>query len=94
MTKNLKMKNSQFKTTADSENEKWLIFDLESDGLYNDVTKVYCLSVYDIQKEKLITFEPDFIQEGINYLLDAKRVLLRLVLLPTGLLMFFFASLF
>lgn len=71
MIKNYKMKNSLFKTTADLENEKWLIFDLESDGLYNDVTKVYCLSVYDIQKEKLITFEPDFIQEGINYLLDA-----------------------
>ena len=31
MTMSLSMKNSQFKTTADSENESWLIFDLESD---------------------------------------------------------------
>ena len=52
MTKNLKMKNSQFKTTADSENESWLIFDLESDGLYDNVTKIHCLVIYDQLKDQ------------------------------------------
>ena len=39
MTQSLNVKTSQFKTTADSENESWLIFDLESDGLYDNVSK-------------------------------------------------------
>ena len=48
MTNNLVKKSIQSKTTEDLENKPWLIFDLESDGLYDDVTKVYCLVIFEI----------------------------------------------
>ena len=75
MTKNLSMKNSQFKTTADSENESWLIFDLESDGLYDDVTKIHCLVIYDIQSGNTFSYGPDAIDNAINHL-DSADVLI------------------
>jgi len=75
MTKNLSMKNSQFKTTADSENESWLIFDLESDGLYDNVTKIHCLVIYDIQSGNTFSYGPDAIDNAINHL-DSADVLI------------------
>ena len=69
------MKNSQFKTTADSENESWLIFDLESDGLYNNVTKIHCLVIYDIQSGNTFSYGPDAIDNAINHL-DSADVLI------------------
>jgi DNA polymerase-1 len=69
------MKNSQFKTTADSENESWLIFDLESDGLYNNVTKIHCLVIYDIQSGNTFSYGPDAINNAINHL-DSADVLI------------------
>ena len=65
------MKNSQFKTTADSENESWLIFDLESDGLYNNVTKIHCLVIYDIQSARTFSYAPDAISNAIAHLESA-----------------------
>ena len=75
MIQNLSMKNSQFKTTADSENESWLIFDLESDGLYNNVTKIHCLVIYDIQSGNTFSYGPDAINNAINHL-DSADVLI------------------
>ena len=69
------MKNSQFKTTADSENESWLIFDLESDGLYDNVTKIHCLVIYDIQSGRTFSYGPDAISNAINHL-DSADVLI------------------
>jgi DNA polymerase I-like protein with 3'-5' exonuclease and polymerase domains len=69
------MKNSQFKTTADSENESWLIFDLESDGLYDNVTKIHCLVIYDIQSGNTFSYGPDAIDNAINHL-DSADVLI------------------
>ena len=64
MTKNLSMKNSQFKTTADSENESWLIFDLESDGLYDHVSKIHCLVIYDLQSGNTFSYGPDAVDNA------------------------------
>ena len=71
MTKTLSMKNSQFKTTADSEDESWLIFDLESDGLYDDVSKIHCLVIYDIQSARTFSYAPDAISNAITHLESA-----------------------
>ena len=71
MTKTLSMKNSQFKTTADSEDESWLIFDLESDGLYDDVSKIHCLVIYDIQSARTFSYAPDAISNAIAHLESA-----------------------
>ena len=65
MTKNLSMKNTQFKTTPDSENESWLIFGLESDGLYDDVSKIHCLVIYDLQSGNTFSYGPDAIDNAI-----------------------------
>ena len=69
------MKNSQFKTTADSEDESWLIFDLESDGLYDAVSKIHCLVIYDIQSGRTFSYGPDAISNAIAHL-DSADVLI------------------
>ena len=69
------MKNSQFKTTADSEDESWLIFDLESDGLYDAVSKIHCLVIYDIQSGRTFSYGPDAIGNAIAHL-DSADVLI------------------
>ena len=75
MTKILSMNNSQFKTTADSEDESWLIFDLESDGLYDAVSKIHCLVIYDIQSGRTFSYGPDAINNAIAHL-DSADVLI------------------
>ena len=69
------MRNSQFKTTADSEDESWLIFDLESDGLYDTVSKIHCLVIYDIQSGRTFSYGPDAISDAITHL-DSADVLI------------------
>ena len=46
------------------------IFDLETNGLYHEVTKVHCLSIYDTSKDLLHLFDPQSrpIEEGIEML--------------------------
>ena len=75
MTTSLSMKTSLFKTTADSIDESWLIFDLESDGLYNDVTKIHCLVIYDLQSRRTFSYGPDAISDAIRHL-DSATVLI------------------
>ena len=75
MTQSLNVKTSQFKTTADSENESWLIFDLESDGLYDDVSKIHCLVIYDLQSGNTFSYGPDAIDNAISHL-DTADVLI------------------
>jgi len=75
MTKSSNVKTSQFKTTADSENESWLIFDLESDGLYDTVSKIHCLVIYDLQSGRTFSYGPDAIGTAINHL-DSADVLI------------------
>ena len=75
MKQNSSMKTSQFKTTADSEDESWLIFDLESDGLYDTVSKIHCLVIYDIQSGRTFSYGPDAISNAIAHL-DSADVLI------------------
>nr|DAN67009.1 MAG TPA: DNA polymerase [Caudoviricetes sp.] len=42
-----------------------LIFDIETDGLLKDVTKVYCMTVYNTETEKTTAYTPDTIGAGI-----------------------------
>lgn len=41
------------------------IFDLESDALLDDMTKIHCLAYYDTETDELKAFGPDEIDEGI-----------------------------
>lgn len=55
-----------------------LVFDLESDGLYNDVTKIHCLAIYDSETDETIAYndvgncEP--ISRGVQRLEDAEII--------------------
>lgn len=48
-----------------------LCWDIEADGLYWDVTKIYCLVAYDFDTGVVHKFNPDNIQEGIDLVLSA-----------------------
>jgi DNA polymerase I-like protein with 3'-5' exonuclease and polymerase domains len=54
------------------ENETYLIFDLESDGLYDQVTKIFCIVIYDINKQQTFTYGPDSISNALEHLATAK----------------------
>ena len=65
------VKTSQFKMSPVLENETWLVFDLESDGLYDNVTVIHCIVIYDIQTKQVHHYGPDNIPAAINHLANA-----------------------
>jgi len=65
------VKTSQFKMSPVLENETWLVFDLESDGLYDNVTVIHCIVIYDIQTKQVHHYRPDNISAAINHLATA-----------------------
>ena len=68
MTQLSPVKTSQFKMSPGSENERWLVFDLESDGLYDNVTVIHCIVIYDIQTKQTHRYGPDLIVSAIDHL--------------------------
>ena len=65
------VKTSQFKMSPVLENETWLVFDLESDGLYDNVTVIHCIVIYDIQTKQIHHYGPDNIPAAIDHLANA-----------------------
>ena len=70
MTQNLAVKNSQFKTEPVS-SETWLVFDLESNGLYDSVTELFCIVLHDLNGNKTHRYGPDAIDDALNHLASA-----------------------
>ena len=68
---NYPVKNSQFKMKPASASETFLIFDLETDGLYDQVTQVFCVVIHDINKQQTFTYGPDRIDAAIAHLATA-----------------------
>jgi len=54
-----------------SVNDRWLVFDLESDGLYDKVTKIHCIVIYDITRQQTFSYGPDRIADAIAHLATA-----------------------
>jgi DNA polymerase I len=50
------------------------IFDLESDGLLNELTKIHCLALIDIDTGKPHSFDPREVQWGVGLLTDADLI--------------------
>ena len=52
-----------------------LVFDLETDGLYDDCTKIHCLGIYDLDTEQTLVFNDTGseqpITRGVQMLEDA-----------------------
>jgi DNA polymerase I-like protein with 3'-5' exonuclease and polymerase domains len=54
-----------------SENETWLVFDCETDGLYDQATIVHCIVLYDINKQQTFSYGPDRIDAALAHLATA-----------------------
>jgi len=65
------VKNSLFKMKPDSASDTWLIFDLESDNLYDHVTVIHCLVIHDIGRKQTFTYGPDHIADALAHLATA-----------------------
>jgi hypothetical protein len=68
---NYPVKNSQFKMKPASAGETFLIFDLETNGLYDQVTQVFCVVIHDVNKQQTFTYGPDRIDAAIAHLATA-----------------------
>jgi hypothetical protein len=71
MTQLSPVKTSQFKMRPDSENECWLVLDLESDGLYDSVTVVHCIVIHDIYANQTYKYGPTDITAALEHLASA-----------------------
>ena len=60
-----------FTMKPSSANESWLVWDLESDGLYDQVTKIHCIVIYDINLKQTFSYGPDLIGDAIEHLRTA-----------------------
>ncbi len=54
-----------------SSGERWLIFDLESDGLYDNVTVIHCIVIHDIGLQQTFSYGPDRIADALAHLATA-----------------------
>ena len=66
----LKIKESKFNMMPKS-NETYLIVDLECNGFYDEVTKIFCIVIHDINKQQTFTYGPDLINNALEHLLTA-----------------------
>lgn len=69
--KNLHVKTCQFKMKPVTASERWLIFDIESNGLYDSVTEIFCIVIYDIGSQQTFTYGPERIADALEYLAKA-----------------------
>ena len=71
MTKISPVKTSSFPMKDDSGIKKWYVFDLETDGLYDEVTTIHCLVLHDLNRDQTFTYGPDSIAAGLEHLATA-----------------------
>ena len=51
-----------------------LVFDIETNGLLDTVTKVHCMVVYDTETEEYFEYRPNKIEQGVQRLLQADKI--------------------
>lgn len=52
-----------------------LVFDLESDGLLREASRIHCLVAMDIDTKEIYKFEPSKVEQGIKFLMKADMVI-------------------
>lgn len=56
-----------------------LIFDIETDGLYDDVTQIHCIGIYDLDADKSMAFNDEGsdqpLTKGLQLLEDADHII-------------------
>ena len=60
-----------FTMKPSSVSESWLIFDCETDGLYDQATKVHCIVIYDLNLKQTFSYGPDSIAAALAHLATA-----------------------
>jgi DNA polymerase I-like protein with 3'-5' exonuclease and polymerase domains len=65
------VKESTFEMHPSDVNKCWLIVDIETDNLYDDVTVVHCVVIHDICRNKTFTYGPDSITTALEHLATA-----------------------
>jgi len=55
----------------DSANESWLVFDLETNGLYDQATTLFCTVIYDINKQQTFSYGPSDTANALAHLATA-----------------------
>ena len=75
MTVTSLQKSYQFSLKPNSLNDKWYVFDIETDGLYDDVTKIFCIVIYDVTRQQTFTYGPDTINDAIDSLNSADALI-------------------
>ena len=51
-----------------------IIFDIETDGLLQDVTKVHCLVMQDTKSGKVFSYHGESLQEGLTILSQTPEI--------------------
>lgn len=62
---------SMFNLRPVTKNENWFVFDIESNGLYDDVTEIFCIVIYDLVREQTFSYGPDRITDALDHLATA-----------------------
>ena len=75
MMQNLPVKNSQFNLKPSTSDENWFVFDLETNGLYDDVNQIFCIVIYDVTRKQTFTYGPNSIDGALKHL-DTADVLI------------------
>lgn len=65
------VKTSSFSMKDDSGIKKWYVFDLETNGLYDEVATIHCLVLHDLNRDQTFTYGPDSIAAGLEHLATA-----------------------
>ena len=71
MTKTFHYKNSQFNLKPSSSDESYLVFDIETNGLYDEATELFCVAIHDVVRNETIGYGPGSIDRAINRLASA-----------------------
>lgn len=58
------------KYPADLSNKKVAVFDIEANGFYREVDKIFCISIKDFHTEENVLYEPTEISKAIKVLQD------------------------
>ena len=59
MMQNSLVKDSKFNLKPSSSAEKWYVFDLETNGLYDDVNEIFCIVIHDVNRNQTLIRSAD-----------------------------------
>ena len=75
MTNNLPVKDSKFNLKPGTSDEKWYVFDLETNGLYDDVNEIFCIVLHDVNRQQTFSYGPDSIDDALAFIADADTLI-------------------